>query len=641
MANTALSPPGLPRDAVLISKKISCSIKQSATGSGRQISRSDWQGQVDRALALSGQQAVRYLNGICTANGAGSVIFENVPESLACFLCDIVRGTVHDEWWWKSYLRKYPVGADKFKTIAVVLHDNLIVLPQIVHYLARWKMITEVFRAVSENACLELLNGFQTCFRLNPGRYKQTLNALVSLLLNVDKKDGLDEGAGSSVENYRANPAGSAENLNAGLGRENGLRRSIPLNRSKHDGFCEMPVADIAHSVFGSKEQEFAEFIRVFLPVVGYVDYKSFFDRSWRKYIGDVTASANLSFAQRNLVGLAYLANNIHAVRNDEFQRMLCMLLHPVVQSEFHEIRRLISEDAAFTSSMYDAAMTSGGLNGASVLPAASTASRQNTLDGDGVKDNKSSSTGAVKAGGAHIDRSGKRELADPAGPDAEAGSFFDPASMSQEWQWTTDYGGVLYLINLLQFLDIPGVFENSNSIRNTLSLWGWLEILGRYLLGSEKTAGDDDLWKALALLDGRKISAAPGEDFQYMGEFEIPQSWLDGLTPDERKNMTSAESVASVHARLDKVISNTSLLVFLEILLPAIQARLFRAIGETNEALLIEVLRCRGRISVTRTHVDFYTSLDHISLIARRAGLDRDPGWCPEAGRVVQFHYE
>jgi hypothetical protein len=317
------------------------------------------------------------------------------------------------------------------------------------------------------------------------------------------------------------------------------------------------------------------------------------------------------------------------------------MLLHPVVQSEFHEIRRLISEDVAFTSSMYDAAMTSGGLNGASVLPAASTASWQNTLDGDGVKDNKSSSTGAVKAGGAHIDRSGKRELADPAGPDAEAGSFFDPASMSQEWQWTTDYGGVLYLINLLQFLDIPGVFENSNSIRNTLSLWGWLEILGRYLLGSEKTAGDDDLWKALALLDGRKISAAPGEDFQYMGEFEITQSWLDGLTPDERKNMTSAESAASVHARLDKVISNTSLLVFLEILLPAIQARLFRAIGETNEALLIEVLRCRGRISVTRTHVDFYTSLDHISLIARRAGLDRDPGWCPEAGRVVQFHYE
>jgi hypothetical protein len=33
--------------------------------------------------------------------------------------------------------------------------------------------------------------------------------------------------------------------------------------------------------------------------------------------------------------------------------------------------------------------------------------------------------------------------------------------------------------------------------------------------------------------------------------------------------------------------------------------------------------------------------NIDDISLVARRAGLDRDPGWLPHFGRVVLFHFE
>ena len=42
----------------------------------------------------------------------------------------------------------------------------------------------------------------------------------------------------------------------------------------------------------------------------------------------------------------------------------------------------------------------------------------------------------------------------------------------------------------------------------------------------------------------------------------------------------------------------------------------------------------------MTRTHVDLVTPMDNISLPARRAGLDWDPGWLPDYGRVVQFHF-
>ena len=48
-----------------------------------------------------------------------------------------------------------------------------------------------------------------------------------------------------------------------------------------------------------------------------------------------------------------------------------------------------------------------------------------------------------------------------------------------------------------------------------------------------------------------------------------------------------------------------------------------------------------RGRVLVTRTHVDVIMPMDGISLPVRRAGLDANPGWRPDLGRIVMFYYE
>jgi hypothetical protein len=47
------------------------------------------------------------------------------------------------------------------------------------------------------------------------------------------------------------------------------------------------------------------------------------------------------------------------------------------------------------------------------------------------------------------------------------------------------------------------------------------------------------------------------------------------------------------------------------------------------------------GRILVSRTHVDVVFALDQIDLTARATGLDQDPGWVPELGHIVLFHFE
>ncbi|MFL6107560.1 MAG: hypothetical protein ACJ72L_11395 [Marmoricola sp.] len=47
------------------------------------------------------------------------------------------------------------------------------------------------------------------------------------------------------------------------------------------------------------------------------------------------------------------------------------------------------------------------------------------------------------------------------------------------------------------------------------------------------------------------------------------------------------------------------------------------------------------GTVLISRTHVDVVLRIDQIDLAARACGLDQDPGWVPELGRIVLFHFE
>jgi hypothetical protein len=60
------------------------------------------------------------------------------------------------------------------------------------------------------------------------------------------------------------------------------------------------------------------------------------------------------------------------------------------------------------------------------------------------------------------------------------------------------------------------------------------------------------------------------------------------------------------------------------------------------SRAELVEALLLReAKIWVTATHVDVMMGLHQVTTPVRCAGLDTDPGWVPELGRVVKFHFE
>jgi hypothetical protein len=69
------------------------------------------------------------------------------------------------------------------------------------------------------------------------------------------------------------------------------------------------------------------------------------------------------------------------------------------------------------------------------------------------------------------------------------------------------------------------------------------------------------------------------------------------------------------------------------------VRERLALAFDAVDPAAL--VVRRYGRISVSPAHLDVTFSLAAHPIEIRIAGLDRDPGWIPAAGRHVAFHFD
>ena len=76
--------------------------------------------------------------------------------------------------------------------------------------------------------------------------------------------------------------------------------------------------------------------------------------------------------------------------------------------------------------------------------------------------------------------------------------------------------------------------------------------------------------------------------------------------------------------------------------LMPYVRARLQRALGvaDTDELARV-VCEQQARVCVTATHLDIFLALATLPIAIRLAGLDRNPGWVPAAGRYIAFHFE
>lgn len=244
---------------------------------------------------------------------------------------------------------------------------------------------------------------------------------------------------------------------------------------------------------------------------------------------------------------------------------------------------------------------------------------------------------------------------------------------------FATQLGGVLFLINALAWLDLPRLAGEH------VGGWGWVELLARALLGH---APPDPIWDALRQLDGRdagqligagwtpdefhlsprtvrrylagewRAAAGAGRLVVARGEVIVSDSPLAGpaappdiaaaLRPyvtDDLPRWTYAAAPPAVPpvANLSSVAADGARW-WLARAMPALRHLLRRGLGDATLGegdIVRRILWRPGRLEITRSHVDLFLPLDAADVALRRAGLDLDPGWSPDYGHIILFHYE
>jgi hypothetical protein len=172
------------------------------------------------------------------------------------------------------------------------------------------------------------------------------------------------------------------------------------------------------------------------------------------------------------------------------------------------------------------------------------------------------------------------------------------------ESPWTeieTQLGGFFYLINLALYLNLYGDFTMPAAPEIELNIWDFVSLMGAELTSDEDA--EDPIWEWLAKMSGREADQHPGEGFR-PPDSSRPEWWST--------------------------------------LMPDVRARLRTALGVDSDDHAARML-CRhyARIRATDTHLDVFFVLADLPLEIRFAGLDRDPGWVPAAGRFIAFHFD
>lgn len=255
--------------------------------------------------------------------------------------------------------------------------------------------------------------------------------------------------------------------------------------------------------------------------------------------------------------------------------------------------------------------------------------------------------------------------------PLAPAATDVEPDDLAWPRVVETELGGLFFLVNLALFLELYGDFTQPRHADLSMPLFDFVELLGR-ALGAD---GDDPLWALFAELSGREQPAA--HDFVPPVAWAVSDAWLapfadaPGAPPTRPLADPSEPHLADLsepHLATPPGWSITTppgrwclhhpagfiaadlpwlpaaalprapaLARWLAWIAGYCRARLIRATGLAD---LAPLWRRRARVFVTGARIDVELALADHPLEVRIAGLDRDPGWIPGAGRDLRFHF-
>lgn len=569
------------------------------------------QGRLD-ALCISAARPARSAVGAA----AEAVLFADQSELLACLALDLSTGG-GTAWWWKSILRSHLArgfGASPEVWLRVWAEHALYV-PAAVELLDAKKMVVRVLERITPSQAWGLLLVVAGAFGI----------PLAALKADCDDAGPL--------------PAtGNRGSTSPGVSDESGL----PAVRGESD-----TPAGQEHSTGSSGCHQ-----TVTAP--------------WEPYVASNAVPGTLGLERRALLGLSLLLQR--APRKIDAPRFVAQF-----RAWLSNERALIGANDADRATSPSYHLPPG--------PRAQDRSRArapSTTDRPDTAQSPAGSGAASKAteGQADATLGVNESTADIHGDIQPALPVLNDASHTEsrllfEDGCQTRLGGVFYLVHLLLRSELLSFDVN-------LRGWALLELLARCLLYDEwEEVAEDPIWGALALLDLREPGTLPGADFTSLAAYEAPESWHRGLNESKRYvrfrsdrlevwheegfltlDTTTPIPTASTHSatyvrlthqqyrafrkgasvRAPGLHLSPQLRRFLHFLLPYVRWRLRRALGDTS---LTDALRRTGMLYITPNHVDLVMRMKQISVPVRIAGLDANPGWTPELGRIIKFHFD
>lgn len=592
LASADLRPAGLPPAAILI-------IDHLATPAGRPLAvhaggRVDpgWERAQRSAIADLHRRAARPLDGP-VARGCPAVLFADQAELLACLALDVSLGRAAERWWWHSYRRRW--GGLARDALPAVLLEWLPSLPAALRLLHQRGAARPLVQTLSPAEARQLLAALCHAFQLSPP--------------HLPAHD-----AGPAAQTLTV--AGPAEER-AAAGR----------------------------------------------------------DAPWRAWL-DAGSAAELPESECLLGTALALAHAPSVARTDGFRGAVEAWWRREQAARGRSAAS--AEGAALLDSVRPRGEKSVAPSPQADLPR-STAADTNALLMPAARAAAASAPGAPSPVPASARRDEMQEAAEqprgqapaaaawtaqmPAGrppSTAEAPSAPEPGEMAAVALASgpdlaggvlTELGGVLFLINVMQQLDLLACFEAEWRLASAVGPWGVLELLGRALLAERWAkmpsfpkdgifAQRDPLWAALAALAGRPADEPAGAALSGPDFVAIPSSWARWLGDEAIAGQRiDLAGVAPLDGPLLASVT-PDLRRWLAAVVPLLHQMLRRVLGADADPVADLLLR-RGQLYVTSSHVDLVLPLAGVSLPVRIAGLDFDPGWLPAFGRIVQFHYE
>ena len=238
-----------------------------------------------------------------------------------------------------------------------------------------------------------------------------------------------------------------------------------------------------------------------------------------------------------------------------------------------------------------------------------------------------------------------------------------------------TQFGGVFFLSNAALSLGLYADFTRPLDRGLELSLWDFLALAALDIGGPQVRR--DPLWPVLANLAGRVQSQRLGVGFIPPVEWRMPPGWLapfigeadewcweadetrlrvihqagfvvldilrNGMpVADQLLAELGAYGVPTVRpSETHSKSRNTPLARWRAWVMPYLGRRVALAMGDTNWRRACRTLLCLpGRVEWDVERLAVYFSLEQLPVAVRMAGLDRDPGWIPAAGRDLRFYF-